>query len=338
LRHLGTERRLRRLGYALRERKKAIAAATIGGAILVARARGRYPGRTQRLVKKVQRAAGIYPSGIRRVPLQSNLLPGRILGWAGLGPLSSRVVDPARWERIKKTPGIPRSASKRQFRDMLMEESAHKKQFETGINEVVRLHKQKKGVLAGLARLQQVTGTTPLRSGKTLSEMHAEVHGPLFKSWRRQVERRVKGARLWKPLAQEAARLKGIPWWRRAVMFSALPSEQYHPRVVRSLNKEMIQHKVPLKTRLQWLSANFNRRYKSEGLFKLATGRTPKKPVYIFPYVKNAPREMNDLLQHTYESARRSGASRQVAAKTAWRVAKQRYEPRTVEREIWRRA
>ena len=82
--------------------------------------------------------------------------------------------------------------------------------------------------------------------------------------------------------------------------------EQHNPKYIRTLEGELRQHKVPLRTRLQWLSRVFGGRggLKSEDLYRISQKRKPAGPVYIYPYVKNAPPEVNRILEETYRRHR----------------------------------
>ena len=102
----------------------------------------------------------------------------------------------------------------------------------------------------------------------------------------------------------------------------ALPTkaEQYDPKYIRTREKEMRQHKVPLKTRLQWHSRISGGRggFTSEDLHRISQGKVAQRPVYIFPYVKNAPPEVNRILEVTYRTKRKEGAGKTAAAIAAW--------------------
>ena len=101
---------------------------------------------------------------------------------------------------------------------------------------------------------------------------------------------------------------------------------QYDPENVRTLEKEMRQHNVPSKTRLQWHSRVFGGSggLKSEDIYKISRKKEAKKGVYIFPYVKTAPPEVNRILEETYRRHRKDLSSRVNAGDLTEREAKQR--------------
>jgi len=104
-----------------------------------------------------------------------------------------------------------------------------------------------------------------------------------------------------------------------------LPKDFYkQKRYVRTLDKELRQHKVPRQQRLQWLSRVYGGKggLISEEIELALKGRYPAKQVFIMPYVKKAPREMNVLLQKAYKRRREQGLNRTAAASQAWREVK----------------
>ncbi len=136
--------------------------------------------------------------------------------------------------------------------------------------------------------------------------------------------------------------------------FFKLPTreQQFAPSSIRSLEQEMRQHGVPLKTRLQWHSRVFGGRggKKSEELFKVSQGRKPSGDgrVYIFPYVKNAPPEVNRILEETYRRHRKEHApfiaagkmteaqSKRSAGVASWQnVKKAGYVKKTQPMDVW---
>jgi len=76
--------------------------------------------------------------------------------------------------------------------------------------------------------------------------------------------------------------------------------------------------------------------YTSEELYRIATGKKPKGGYYIYPLVKNAPPEVNRILQETYRRHRkkhekliREGKmtpqeSKKIAAIAAWNAVRRR--------------
>jgi hypothetical protein len=111
------------------------------------------------------------------------------------------------------------------------------------------------------------------------------------------------------------------------------------PKYVRTLHGEMVQHKVPKATRMQFLSRVYGGKggYKSEELHRIATGREPKGGhYYIYPFVKNAPPEVNRILEATYRRYREQGASKQAAAIAAWSKVKQAGYKKTIQpASVW---
>ena len=100
---------------------------------------------------------------------------------------------------------------------------------------------------------------------------------------------------------------------------------QYDPENVRTLEKEMRQHNVPSRTRLQWHSRVFggSEGLKSEDIYKISRKKEAKKGVYIFPYVKTAPPEVNRILEETYRRHRKDLSSRVNAGDLTERESKQ---------------
>jgi len=100
---------------------------------------------------------------------------------------------------------------------------------------------------------------------------------------------------------------------------------QYDPENVRTLEKEMRQHNVPSRTRLQWHSRVFGGSggLKSEDIYKISRKKEAKKGVYIFPYVKTAPPEVNRILEETYRRHRKDLSSRVNAGDLTERESKQ---------------
>lgn len=115
--------------------------------------------------------------------------------------------------------------------------------------------------------------------------------------------------RLSKPASYEEAlkRLRQIEYFKHAKAKYSVPTkaDQYADRNIKSLEKEMRQHHVPLKTRLQWHSRIFGGSggRASEDLYRVSQGKK-KDHVYIYPYVKNAPPEVNRILEETYRKHR----------------------------------
>jgi len=95
---------------------------------------------------------------------------------------------------------------------------------------------------------------------------------------------------------------------------------RYAPEFIRSYFNELEQHGVPFRTRMQWLSRNYGGKggYTSEELYKIATGKGVDS-YYIYPFVKNAPPEVNRILEQTYRTRRKAGASKKVAGIIAWK-------------------
>jgi len=96
------------------------------------------------------------------------------------------------------------------------------------------------------------------------------------------------------------------------------------PKHVRTYFNELKQHKVPFRTRMQWLSKIYGGRggYTSEQLYKIVTGKTVGG-YYIFPFVKGAPPEVNRILERTYRKHREAGDTKVAAAIAAWTKVKQ---------------
>jgi len=96
------------------------------------------------------------------------------------------------------------------------------------------------------------------------------------------------------------------------------------PKHVRTYFNELKQHKVPFRTRMQWLSRIYGGRggYTSEELYKIVTGKTVSG-YYIFPFVKGAPPEVNRILERTYRTHREAGDTKTAAAIAAWTKVKQ---------------
>jgi len=75
---------------------------------------------------------------------------------------------------------------------------------------------------------------------------------------------------------------------------------------------------------MQVLSREYGGRggYTSEELHKIVTGKATDR-YYIFPFVKNAPPEVNRILERTYRRHREAGDSKVAAAIAAWNKVKQ---------------
>ena len=103
-------------------------------------------------------------------------------------------------------------------------------------------------------------------------------------------------------------------------------SNQYAPENIRSLEGEMRQHKRPRRTRLQWHSRIFGGRggLSSEELFRISQGKRSKTPVYIYPYVKTAPPEVNRILEETYRRHRKILAPQVATGRLTERESKKR--------------
>ena len=120
-------------------------------------------------------------------------------------------------------------------------------------------------------------------------------------------------------------------------IIGGIRDESYAPSYIRTYNNEMKQHGVPFRTRLQFLSRIYGGRggYTSEELYKIATGKV-RESVFIFPFVKNAPPEVNRILESTYRRHRKSGASKQSAAIAAWTKVKQAgYVKKQKPADVW---
>jgi len=108
---------------------------------------------------------------------------------------------------------------------------------------------------------------------------------------------------------------------------------------VRSLWNEMKQHAVPEPTRMQWLSRQFGGHggYSSEELAALVQpDYKPGTPVYIFPYVKGAPPEVNRILERVYRGEREKGRTKPQSGIIAWRAVRAAgYEPEMRPMKQW---
>lgn len=135
----------------------------------------------------------------------------------------------------------------------------------------------------------------PSMAAKTVMERTRIAHGPVFKSTRRHVEKVMKKTGAMKELKK-------------------LGYAREDPKFVKTYFNELRQHKVPFRQRMQWLSRIYGGRggYTSEELYKIVTGKTTAG-YYIFPFVKNAPPEVNRILERTYRKHRR-GLAPKVAA------------------------
>lgn len=113
--------------------------------------------------------------------------------------------------------------------------------------------------------------------------------------------------------------------------------ELYSPKYVKTYYNELKQHGKPFRTRMQWLSRMYGGKggYTSEELYEIVTGKK-RTSVYIFPYVKGAPPEVNRILEATYRRHRAEGASKVVAGIAAWKKVRQAGYVQTIKpQKVW---